>query len=58
MEFLKVVKRFMENLIPSIDELASVMFPDNVGNLFEPDYEIDVRELEKKYFKKSIMDQI
>ena len=52
MSIFILIKNFVKDVIPTIDELASVMYPDNMGNLFEPINDLDVYELERKYLKE------
>ena len=47
---IKNIKNFVKQIVPSIDELASIMAPDNMGNLFEPVRETNIEELERRYF--------
>ena len=49
---LTIIKNFLEGLIPSIEELASFMDPDNTVCIFEPIREVDVHTLEKRYFNE------
>ena len=46
------IKNFLKELIPSIEELASFMDPDNTVCIFEPIREVDVHTLEKRYFNE------
>ena len=47
---LMAIKNFLKGLIPSIEELASFMDPDNTVCIFEPIREVDIQTLEKRYF--------
>ena len=46
------IKNFLKELIPSIEELASFMDPDNTVCIFKPIREVDVHTLEKRYFNE------
>jgi len=47
-----IIKNLLKGLIPSIEELASFMDPDNTVCIFEPIREVDVHTLEKRYFNE------
>ncbi len=53
MRAFRRVKKSFKTIVPSIDELANVMAPEYMGNLFDSINELTVQELEKTCFNQN-----
>ena len=58
MKIICALKEFVKSLVPSLEELAEMMDPINTGNLFAPDNEPTIEELERMYLKPVVPDYL